>query len=478
VYTKRKHFFSMTFASGIAAALSAPLVMTIGFLFWQDHWKGAAFALNMYKCCLASVAFLVTVVVAAKIDHGSQLFPSEVFTTQAVGYLILSSTIGIVIGDWTWLQALQLLGARRVILMDSLKPFLAALFGWLFLDEEIRLPAVGGIALTVAGILIVSWEQGGEKKDPNDHKHNHNHPSRDDTSHDEIQDRRTDVEDTTAEMTNSSLSKIDLTLSGTDRSTNDDADLATFTTTNIVHMAPLRQSTKPSAIYTTHEPNLPDPRDRLNNSMLWTGYAMSLLNVGLDTYGSVLTKEYGQGMTVFEINLIRFGFAGGIMLLVSVGMTLSVRLLQDQSPQPQKEAADAAAAVTPNTTNGLTEDIPCPPVTGDDSNQPLSTPSCPWYALPIDKMTRSSWLHVSAGVALVTFITPCLTNYALFEIALALTLTLTSIGPLYALPLSYWMSTSRRDNKPTLRALAGALLAVAGIVVLAFWGTLPDDDVR
>ena len=437
--------------------------------------------MNMYKCCLASVAFLVTVVIAAKIDHGSQLFPSEVFTTEAVGYLILSSTIGIVIGDWTWLQALQLLGARRVILMDSLKPFLAALFGWLFLDEEIRLPAVGGIALTVAGILIVSWEQGGEKKDLNDASQNR--PSHDDTSHDEIQDRRTDLGDATAEMTKDYLSKTDLTSSGTDRSTNNDADLATLTTTtttttttNIVHTAPLHQSTAPSATDTAQEPNPPEPHDRMNNSM-WTGYVMSLLNVGLDTYGSVLTKEFGQGMTVFEINLIRFGFAGGTMLLVSVGMTLSARLLQGQWSQAEKQAADATAAVTPNM-NGPTEDAPCPPVTGDDSNQTLSKQSCPWYALPIDKMTRSSWLHVSAGVALVTFITPSLSNYALFEISLALTLTLTSVGPLYALPLSYWMSTSRRDNKPTLRALVGASLAVAGIVVLAFWGTLPDDDVR
>jgi drug/metabolite transporter (DMT)-like permease len=466
----------MTFASGIAAALSAPLVMTIGFLFWQDHWKGSAFALNLYKCCLASAAFLVTVVIASKIDHGSQLFPSEVFTTQAVGYLILSSTIGIVIGDWTWLQALQLLGARRVILMDSLKPFLAALFGWLLLDEEIRLPAVGGIALTVAGILIVSWEQGEEKKDPNDD--NHNHPSQSDTSHDKIQDSRTDVEDATAEMTNGSLSKIDLTSTGTDPSTSGDVELATtITTTNIEHTTPLHQSTTPPATDTTHEPNPPEPRDRPNNSMLWTGYALSLLNVGLDTYGSVLTKEYGQGMTVFEINLIRFGFAGGTMLLVSIGMTLSVRLLQgQQSPQSQKQAADAASAVTLSM-NGPTEDVPCLPLTGNDSSQASSKPSCPWYALPIDKMTRSSWLHVSAGVALVTFGTPSLTNYALFEIALALTLTLSSVGPLYALPLAYWMSISRRDNKPTLRALAGALLAVAGIVVLAFWGTLPDDDV-
>jgi len=90
----------------------------------------------------------------------------------------------------------------------------------------------------------------------------------------------------------------------------------------------------------------------------------------------------------------------------------------------------------------------------------------------VKQMTRSSWLHVSAGVVLVTFLTPTLSNYALFQIALGLALTLGSTGPLYELPLSYMM----QKKVPTMRSLAGAVLAVAGIVVLAFRGTLPKEE--
>lgn len=144
----------MTFGLGVAAAMAAPLVMTCGFIAWDNHWKGSAFALNLYKCNLVTIGFLVLVCTT----RSSNPFPATVFTYQAVGYMVLSSTIGILIGDWTWLQALQLLGARRVILMDSLKPFLAALMGWLILEEELRLAALGGIALTVSGVLIVSLE--------------------------------------------------------------------------------------------------------------------------------------------------------------------------------------------------------------------------------------------------------------------------------------------------------------------------------
>ena len=43
--------------------------------------------------------------------------------------------LGIVVGDNTWLRALQLLGARRVILVDALKPWLAAILGHFLLDE-------------------------------------------------------------------------------------------------------------------------------------------------------------------------------------------------------------------------------------------------------------------------------------------------------------------------------------------------------
>jgi drug/metabolite transporter (DMT)-like permease len=38
-----------------------------------------------------------------------------------VGMLVLSAFLGIAIGDIVWLQALQSLGARKLILVDSVK---------------------------------------------------------------------------------------------------------------------------------------------------------------------------------------------------------------------------------------------------------------------------------------------------------------------------------------------------------------------
>ena len=130
----------MSTGGGIVAALSAPFLLDVGFLIWDKHWKGSSFALNLYKCTLASIGFLILSFATrppgatdpadndAAIDDGrGPAFPPELFTVQSVGFLMLSSTIGILIGDWTWLEALQLIGARPVVLMDSIKPFLAAL---------------------------------------------------------------------------------------------------------------------------------------------------------------------------------------------------------------------------------------------------------------------------------------------------------------------------------------------------------------
>ena len=84
---------------------------------------------------------------------------TNVFTTTTVEYLILSSTLGIIIGDVLWLEALQLLGAKHVIVIDSLKPFVAAILGKVSVDEVLKGPAWGGMVLTVIGVGVVSWEE-------------------------------------------------------------------------------------------------------------------------------------------------------------------------------------------------------------------------------------------------------------------------------------------------------------------------------
>ena len=55
----------------------------------------------------------------------------------AAWFLVISAFIGITVGDNCWLIALKAIGARRVILVDAIKPFAAALLAWPIFGEEI-----------------------------------------------------------------------------------------------------------------------------------------------------------------------------------------------------------------------------------------------------------------------------------------------------------------------------------------------------
>ena len=254
---------------GVVAALSAPFLLDVGFLIWDKHWKGSSFALNLYKCTLASIGFLILsfatrppgAAAPADDDGASEhsgrgpAFPPELFTVQAVGFLMLSSTIGILIGDWTWLEALQLIGARPVVLMDSIKPFLAALLGWAILGESLQWPAFVGMALTVGGVVWVSLEREGGDGIGSD----------DDVDDDDDDDYKGDCKD------DDKSDRFEDDHDAEDGQQNDG-------------------ETKVAETATAKHKRAVTAKDRRK------GYALSVANVVLDTYGSLLTKQHGEGM--------------------------------------------------------------------------------------------------------------------------------------------------------------------------------------
>ena len=406
-----------SFGLGIAAAVAAPLVMTTGFIVWDNNWTGSTFSLNLFKCNLAAIGFLVV----SFATRSSSPFPSDIFTLEAVGFLMLSSTIGIIIGDFVWLEGLRLIGARRVIVVDTVKPFFAALLGWAILGEELRLAAFGGMALTVAGVLFVSLETTQQKQE-------HVEEQVDDNLQGTATAEGTEREPSDAVHIDTEEGCVAITEQTT---TPGDTDVA-------------RSNENAAKTPTEEDVISPKPRGSLRESRTNTtaslrqGYLMAVLNVLLDTYGSVLTKQYGINMTTWEISLIRFGFAGAVMLLLSLVMSARSRLMQSRNKSTDRSQSSSDSETKE-----------------------------PWYSLP-HYMTREAWFKIVIGVALVTFFTPALSNFALFQVALALALTLGSIGPLYALPLSWLL----QNDKPTIRACAGAAMAVAGVVVLSLFGTL------
>jgi drug/metabolite transporter (DMT)-like permease len=68
--------------------------------------------------------------------------------------LLASGAVGIFAGDTLLFLALNRLGPRRNSALYALNAPMAAVLGWMFLDESLSLQAVIGIGLTIAGVLL------------------------------------------------------------------------------------------------------------------------------------------------------------------------------------------------------------------------------------------------------------------------------------------------------------------------------------
>jgi hypothetical protein len=192
------------------------------------------------------------------------------------------------------------------------------------------------------------------------------------------------------------------------------------------------------------------------------GYMCAALNILADSAGSLWTKKYGVGMTTWSINLIRFGFAGVVMLFVSLGMRLHRRCLISD---------DTKHNGTNNPGLQISDTIHIDDIgnTSSSSNTPeaaiISDKTLKWFELPT--LTTKGWLQITLGVAFVTFLCPALEKFALMQITLGLCISLASIGPLYGVVMDW----SIKGRRPTVIGCIGVILAVGGVTVLCTFGT-------
>jgi len=91
--------------------------------------------------------------VLMKINYN--VFVPSGFTLNSWLWLLLSGIIGFVIGDLMLFQAFVVVGARISMLLMSLAPVFAGIFGWIILNERITLLNIMGILITLTGIALV-----------------------------------------------------------------------------------------------------------------------------------------------------------------------------------------------------------------------------------------------------------------------------------------------------------------------------------
>ena len=103
-----------------------------------------------------------TLLVVHLVLYGSP-FPLQAGNAR-LGWLGMSGLIGFALGDAVLFEAFVLIGARLAMLLMTLSPIFSALLAWLFLGQNLSLPKVLAMVVTLGGIAWVVWG-GGEHED-------------------------------------------------------------------------------------------------------------------------------------------------------------------------------------------------------------------------------------------------------------------------------------------------------------------------
>mmetsp|Transcript_42260 Transcript_42260/g.98400 ORF Transcript_42260/g.98400 Transcript_42260/m.98400 type:complete len:238 (-) Transcript_42260:76-789(-) len=165
------------------------------------------------------------------------------------------------------------------------------------------------------------------------------------------------------------------------------------------------------------------------------GFVLAFVDMTLDVLGALITKQHGGGLSPWAIQLVRFGSAAAMLVAGSI----IIRQAYKYSPRSAWIELEHA---------------------GEAGKFKTGTPP-DWVLLP--SSTKRDWMLVSLAVSLTTVTASILTVYALFRLEVGVCLTLTSVGPLYALVVAWIM----HGEKPTKRACVGTLLTCAGVWMFA-----------
>ncbi|HJZ41324.1 MAG TPA: DMT family transporter [Bacteroidales bacterium] len=86
------------------------------------------------------------------------VFPTDASVHNWI-WLSVSGLIGFVIGDYFLFKSYTIIGSWFAMLIMTLAPPMAAVFGWILLDERLNLISITGITITMLGITIAMFRR-------------------------------------------------------------------------------------------------------------------------------------------------------------------------------------------------------------------------------------------------------------------------------------------------------------------------------
>ncbi len=154
MYISFNNFLTLPFADfkgELAALFAACLWAVSSVVYARIGERIPPIELNLIKGAIAIALLVITLLLQG--DFLVAVAPNNFCL------LILSGVLGIGLGDTAFFFALNYLGARRALLMETLAPPITAILALIFLQEKLSLLAIGGILLTVSGVAWVVTER-------------------------------------------------------------------------------------------------------------------------------------------------------------------------------------------------------------------------------------------------------------------------------------------------------------------------------
>lgn len=139
------------------AALGAAFLWSFSpFVFTFAAKRIGTIQLNVTRLFVAGMFLFLTIII---FGININLSASQFY------FLVLSGFIGLVLGDTFLFKSFKEIGPRLTMLIMSLNPALAAVISYFWLNENLSIYGVIGIAITITGIMIVilQRESKGEK---------------------------------------------------------------------------------------------------------------------------------------------------------------------------------------------------------------------------------------------------------------------------------------------------------------------------
>ena len=136
---------------GVGFALAASVMWGLGTVLLKPVLEEVSLLVTNAIRMPAAVALLILL----------RIIPSERrllrrITWRNITYLVASGLIGMALGSYLFLAALQELEASRVVTLLAISPLFGMLLSVLFLKEKVGLDVVAGMVLCFAGVVVVS----------------------------------------------------------------------------------------------------------------------------------------------------------------------------------------------------------------------------------------------------------------------------------------------------------------------------------